>query len=156
VWLRDNTVLTYDDLTTLPNFATEFKNNPVVKVTIGRSIDVVSSNCFEGCPALTEVIISDEGNSFSFGSCAFSSCGIEQITLPARVTHIGVSSLYANPGIPAITVIVKAVIPPRLDSDAFNEVRRIYVPDESLDEYRTETGWVYYADKIFPISQLNN
>ena len=31
---------------------------------------------------------------------------------------------------------------------------KIYVPDASLNDYKTATNWVAYADKIFPLSEL--
>lgn len=55
-------------------------------------------------------------------------------------------------------VICRAVTPPTLGAKCFNgnhADRKIYVPDESVEAYKTATNWSAYANKILPLSQFN-
>lgn len=55
------------------------------------------------------------------------------------------------------TLIVRAINPPSLNSDAFGETPiesgsgYIYVPSASLDAYKQATNWTVYADQILAI-----
>lgn len=149
VWLSDGTVIEYDSQADIPLFATAFPNNPVVKVTLGKDVNWVDS-WFENCSALTTVTISDDGPSLVLSHEAFATCkAIKQIIIPARVTDLLWHALYLD--WTESVIIMKAVTPPYLYESALS-VARIYVPDESLEAYRTATNWNQYVDKIFPIS----
>jgi hypothetical protein len=54
---------------------------------------------------------------------------------------------------------MRAITPPTIASsyvfDGQNNAP-IYVPDESVDDYKTATNWVNLADRIFPISDKDN
>ena len=148
VWFKDGTVIEYDSQADMPFFATAFPNNPVVKVTLGKDVDYVDS-WFQNCNALTTVTISDDGLSCILNIQAFEGCeAIKQIIIPARVTYLHWHALYLDSM--TTNVIMKAVTPPSMYESAIN-VARIYVPDESLEAYRTATNWNQYVDKIFPI-----
>ena len=57
------------------------------------------------------------------------------------------------------TVICRAVTPPTLHVEAFtltNSTFIIYVPDESVEAYKTATNWSTYADRIYPMSVYEN
>lgn len=56
-------------------------------------------------------------------------------------------------------VICRAITPPTLGSYAFNNTNStfvIYVPDESVETYKTETNWSTYASRIYPMSVYEN
>ena len=55
-------------------------------------------------------------------------------------------------------LIVKNSTPPTL-SNAFSNIQpdlKIYVPDESIDTYKTKAGWKDMTDRIYPMSALTN
>lgn len=58
-----------------------------------------------------------------------------------------------------ITVIVRATTPPSLEGPLINTgwvyatVGRLYVPDASVNAYKTATNWSQYADIIYPLSE---
>lgn len=56
------------------------------------------------------------------------------------------------------TLVIDSVVPPNLiDTTAFHGTNcTIYVPDESVNAYRTATNWSYIADKIKSISEKDN
>ena len=58
-----------------------------------------------------------------------------------------------------ITLICRASIPPTLGGPIINTnwvnatIGEIYVPDESVEAYKTATNWSAYANIILPLSQ---
>lgn len=59
-----------------------------------------------------------------------------------------------------VTLICDAVTPPELGVSIFHSApnssfKAIYVPDGSVEDYKTATNWSTYADKILPLSQYN-
>jgi hypothetical protein len=53
------------------------------------------------------------------------------------------------------TVVVKRVTPPSVGSGIFSSTHTdlaIYVPDASVTAYREASGWINYADRIYPMS----
>lgn len=90
---------------------------------------------------------------------AFLSCTLQSITIPKNVTNIGDYAFYNIYG-GFNTVKVEAEVPPTLGSYVFvvNETTSysnlsIYVPDASVDAYKT--SWSEYADIIKPMSEYS-
>lgn len=78
--------------------------------------------------------------------------GITSVTCPESLEYLSHGSLCViNCGV----FIFKSKTPPNLQAGAFysNAVTAIYVPAESVDAYKTATGWINYADIIFPIEE---
>lgn len=95
-------------------------------VTIGRSVTSIGMLTFDRCSSLTEIVI-PEGVIF-IGSSAFSACG-------------NLQKIYCTP-----------TIPPTLESNSiFSGIYAdavIYVPQESVDSYKSAVDWSNYAGKI--------
>lgn len=100
--------------------------NSLVSVTIGRSVTSIGMLTFDRCSSLTEIVI-PEGVTF-IGSSAFSACG-------------NLQKIYCTP-----------TIPPTLESNSiFSGIYAdavIYVPQESVDSYKSAVDWSNYAGKI--------
>ena len=49
-------------------------------------------------------------------------------------------------------------VPPAFNSDnaLWTTPMAIYVPDESVDAYKTAVGWDKYTSKIYPISEYED
>lgn len=76
------------------------------------------------------------------------------VILPETLTYIGNRTFYQDTSLQ--TIICNAVIPPQLHNTAFNSTNStfiIYVPDESVEAYKTATNWNAYADRIKGISE---
>ena len=80
--------------------------------------------------------------------------------IPSSVTKIGQYVIGGNSdsnvkNVPI--VICRAVTPPTLGTVNANggAHQAIYVPDESVEAYKTATNWSAFADIILPISQYN-
>ena len=79
---------------------------------------------------------------------------VETLILPSTITSIPRYTFYGY--IRITNFIIKATTPPTIGSPIFNSsnIPNIYVPDESVDSYKTATNWSSYASQIYPISQM--
>ena len=142
----------------------------LTSVTIPSGVTTISSSIFHGCSGLTSVTIPD--NATSFGSSAFTQCSsLTSITIPDSVTEIGKYALKGCSGLTSIdipsgitsiggyafqlcpnltAVTCNAVSVPTLGTNAFNSTNDcpIYVPSESVDDYKLATNWKKYAARI--------
>ena len=79
-------------------------------------------------------------------------CGcicMDRKTAASGVTSIGVSAFYYCDSL--TSVYCEATTPPTGDSSMFGENasdRKIYVPTESVEAYKSASGWSEYADAI--------
>lgn len=89
----------------------------------------------------------------SISNSAFLGCSsLTNIEIPNGVTSIGYSVFQWCRGLESVTVNVTT--PPALGQIAFDNNasgRKIYVPAESVEAYKTAENWSTYADSIFPI-----
>lgn len=97
------------------------------------------------------------GSTFTTTKDAFaeSSSRLTKVILPDTITYIGWNAFAYCKSLK--TFIVLASTPPRFQSNTFmstNSTFSIYVPDESVETYKTATNWSAYANKILPLSQF--
>lgn len=94
----------------------------------------------------------------------FSYCkNLVLVDLGENCTSIGADSFgrYVGTSGKNITLICRASIPPTLGGAIINKnwvfatIGEIYVPDESVEAYKTATNWSAYANIILPLSQYN-
>lgn len=146
----------------------------LTSVTISDSVTIIDGDAFDACSGLTSVVIPDSVTSI-YGS-AFRDCysltsiklpnGITEIytsllddcisltslTIPSGVTSIGTFAFYNCSALTSVTVL--ATTPPTLASNSLLNTGNcpIYVPAESVDAYKTASGWLSYASRIQPIT----
>ena len=143
----------------------------LTSVNIPDSVTTIGKEAFSGCTRLTSVNIPDSVTSIgnyafywaesltsvnipdsvtSIGDAAFLSClSLTSVTIGDSVTTIGVGAFYACDSL--TSVYCKAITPPALDWDVFDydgSDRKIYVPAESVDAYKSATYWSNYASAI--------
>lgn len=126
----------------------ECKN--LTSVTFSNTLDTIGAYTFNGCIKLTEVVYPD--SVYSIGIQQFyNNYSVKSITIGSGCTMIG-----GNDGIFGCTSYTcKATTPPTLNGNlAFGEGvdYKIYVPSESVENYKTANGWSNHADHIFPIT----
>ena len=105
------------------------------------------------CSALTTIEI--PSNVTEIKQYAFTGSGLTSIYIPASVTAIGSSAFHNCSSLSSVTV--RATTPPELEQFAFTmnaAGRKIYVPNEALDAYKSADGWKDYANDILPISDI--
>ena len=84
-----------------------------------------------------------------------SRCSIEELTLAENCTNITAGSAFIEYSA-VKKLIVKSLTPPAL-TNSFTNIQsdlKIYVPAESVDTYKSATGWSGMADRIYPLSEL--
>ena len=118
---------------------------------IGDCVTSISSYTFNECGSLTSVTIPNSVTRIR--SNVFSYCiSLTSVTIPNSVTRIDGYSFYACSSLTSI--IVNATTPPTLGSSVFVETNNcpILVPSQSVDAYKSASGWSEYVDRIQPIT----
>lgn len=136
-----------DSVTSIGNYAL-CDCNSLTSVTIPDSVTTIGHFAFSGCSSLTSVTIGDGVT--TIGEDAFSGCySLTSVTIPDSVTTIGINAFYCCSSL--TSVYCKAVTPPTGGSGMFvsnASGRKIYVPMESVEAYKSASGWKNYADAI--------
>ena len=120
----------------------------LTSVTIPDSVTSIGDSAFRGCSSLTSVTIPDSVT--TIGEGAFEYCSrLTSVTIPDSVTSIGDSAFR---GCSRLTsVYCKATTPPSGGSTMFTSNasgRKIYVPTESVEAYKSASYWKDYANAI--------
>ncbi|MBO7311593.1 MAG: leucine-rich repeat domain-containing protein, partial [Alistipes sp.] len=120
----------------------------LVQIKLPDGIKTIQRNAFARAYNLIDINIPDSVE--TIGWVSFSICtSLEHITIPENVLEIedwafkGCSSLNS--------VYCKAIYPPICGSRVFDDNasnRKIYVPMESVEAYKSAEGWSEYADDI--------
>lgn len=129
-----------NSLTSIPNEAF-YGCSALTSVTIPNSVTSIGSGAFRSCTALTSINIPYGVTSIE--DYALNSCvKLTSITIPSTVTSIGERAFGACNRLNLITC--KASTPPDCGSNCFYNIDKsipVYVPDNSLEEYRTKANW---------------
>lgn len=146
------------------------------EIVIPETVTKVGANIMEGYSALTALTI-DLPNLKSVGNYAFKASAVTEVKDLGVITALG-AEVFMNckalryvvlpetltsistkvfQGATALEyMIIRATIPPTLAStSAFTSTNNcpIYVPDESVEAYKTATNWSQYQDRIKPLSE---
>ena len=121
---------------------------------INEGMKAIGSYAFGNFYLLTSVSLPNSLT--SIGKASFRNCSaLTTIEIPANVTEI---KQYAFTGCASLSsVTVRATTPPELGLFAFSNNaadRKIYVPYEALDAYKSAQFWQDYANDILPISDI--
>lgn len=115
---------------------------------------IVRQQAFDGCSALVGVLTLPSIKAID--QYSFRNCKFEQIELGADCASISAYAFQNNTLLNAF--ICRATTPPSLaNANAFSSTNNcpIYVPDASLEAYKTATNWSTYASRIKGISEYN-
>ena len=136
-----------DSVTTIGESA--FWNcSSLTSITIPDSVTTIGDCGFYYCSSLTSVTIPDSVTTIE--DYAFSACSsLTSVTIPDSVTTIGSYVFYDCSSL--TSVYCKAITPPTggysmFSSNAYG--RKIYVPTESVEAYKSANRWKDYADAI--------
>lgn len=128
-------------------------NNGNVRLT---SLTSMTAGCFENLPKLYSVDLTGSSiTSFSsYGIYApFKNCSaLTTVVLNAALTAIPDGCFGLCPSLASLTCL--SVTPPTLVANAItnNTNLKIYVPDDSVNTYKSATNWSTYSSKIYPLS----
>ena len=115
-------------------------------ITIHDRVTSIGNNAFYNCYSLQSITIPDGVKSIA--AYAFYNCySLQSITIPDGVTSIAASAFYGCCSIMEYHLL--PTTPPTLaNKNAFNGIVAgtiIYVPEGSLNAYKTATNWSTYA-----------
>lgn len=146
-----------------------------ISYNIPETVSEISSNCFQYSRVLTNIVIPNTVT--IIGMSAFSNCNnlktitmsenittiaqntfydcssLTSIEIPSKVTSIGSNAFYSCSSL--TTMAILATTPPTIQTNTFQNVPDTaiyYVPDASVDTYKSATNWSRYADQIQPLS----
>ena len=154
-WESNNQPLVIpDSVTSIEDYAFwnwASNNHPLV---IPDSVTSIGESAFYGWESNNQPLVIPESVT-SIGNFAFAdwSSNTHPLIIPSSVTSIGGQAFYNWQLVPYVEI--QAITPPTLASiTAFGNQNNapIYVPDESVEAYKTATNWVYLADRIFSIN----
>ena len=117
-------------------------------ITFDGDINMIGFHAFSGCKSLTSVIIPNSVT--EIGSWAFAACSnLTSVTIPDSVTAIRTETFY---GCSSLTSIYcKPTTPPTGGNLMFKDHapgRKIYVPRNSIEAYKSASYWSEYASDI--------
>ena len=142
----------------------------LTSIEIPDSVTSIGSRAFYGCSSLTSIVIPDSVT--SIGESAFSGCtSLASITIPDSVTSIGYESFRNCTSLTSVTIpdsvtsiedwafynctslksiYCKPTTPPKGYKYMFYNIpfRKIYVPHNSVDAYKSADGWKFYRQYI--------
>lgn len=154
-----------DSLTTMaiPDSVTELRwqvftyCNNLESVTLSNNLTVIEEKMFMGCSALKSVHIGEKVEQIKLQ--AFSACSsLPTLTVPASVTLVDDASfgdcsvlreIYFHPTTPPTMLLNSwwgATTFSGIPQDA-----KIFVPNASLNAYKSAEGWIDYRDYIYPM-----
>ena len=166
-WKDGVGTLYFDEDITVVRDDAFWKCSSLTSITIPESVTLIGECAFYGCSSLTSVTIPNSVT--SIGMYAFSYCrGLTSINIPDSVTSIGQAAFFNCDSLTSVTipdsvtsignyafygchslkeVYCKATTPPTGGDYMFDynaSGRKIYVPTESVDAYKSAEYWSYY------------
>ena len=120
----------------------------LTSVVFPKTIRTIGRESFSTCRDLNSITF--RNGLISIGTLAFFDCfSLTSITFPESITNIGEGCFETCEHIESVTV--KASVPPTLGAGVFeysSSIITIYVPSESVNTYKTASGWSTYANSI--------
>lgn len=130
----------------------------LTNISIPNSVTFIGSSVFRNCSNLISLTIPDSVESIGAGLC--NGCtNLRYIEIGSGITSFGITSgneTKINQSCPNLEYIsINALTPPNTFRSPIQSLENlsIYVPDASVDAYKTATYWSSYADKIKPMSE---
>lgn len=148
-----NSSASYITGVTIPSGVTSIGGNAfngcskLTSIVIPSGVTNIGQSAFRGCSSLTSIDILSGVT--SFGNYVFQGCSsLTSIDIPSGVTDIGQSAFRDCSSLTSITL--DTATPPTLGGTAFDSTNNcpIYVPAESVETYKSASGWSVYADRI--------
>ena len=142
-----------------------FQGCPLLSEITFQNVTTVGSRAFVGSTISKIKLPSVETMSAASNyDGIFSYCtNLVLVDLGENCSSIGNESFgrYVGTSGKNITLICRATIPPTLGGAIINKgwvfatIGEMYVPDDSVEAYKTATNWSAYANIILPLSQFN-
>lgn len=123
----------------------------LIKINLPDNIKSIEDWTFGGCESLSTINIPE--GVVSIGNIAFQDCErLAEIIIPQNVTYLGYGVFDGCDNLS--TLYCKVIVPPMIGkSQYYNSISaskktQIYVPSESVEQYKSAEGWSQYASQI--------
>lgn len=107
----------------------------------------IETKAFYRCEKLTSIVIPEGAEEID--DEAFRDCNLVDIVLPSTIKKVGQSAFYKDNDEPQ-KIICKATTPPLCTWPTDPKITIVYVPDESVELYKSHSDWKGY--NIQPMS----
>ena len=123
--------------------------------TIPDGVVSINGSSFSRNTNLKHVIIPSTVKNIQNASF-FDLPNLTSVHISSGISQIGAYAFYACSSLTSVTI--EATTPPKLGQNAFSETNYcpIYVPAQSVDTYKSTTGWSDYADRIMPVGDSSS
>ena len=140
-----------NSVTTIGNYAFYNCSGFTGSLNIPNSVTSIGNGAFYGCSGFTGSLTIPNSVT-TIGPSAFSNCNgfTGNLTIPNSVTSIGYYAFYNCSSLEETMLL--GTNPPSLSYGFENTSFPIYVPYESLNNYKTAANWSNYEDRIFPMA----
>jgi len=127
-------------------------NYSLMAVSMPKNTTTIGNTVFAYCYLLKYVSLS---NFATIPGSVFNFCtSLKRIVIPSSITSLSNSTFG---GCRSLTEIVSLpTVPPTIDATTFalQAAHKVYVPDGSLEAYKTATNWTAFENHIYPLSAL--
>ena len=126
----------------------------LTNIVIPSNVTSIGAEAFYNCYSLTSIVIPNSVE--SIGASAFRTCStLTNIVIPSNVTSIGAEAFAYCYSLKTYVFERTAGITAIAGTNTFTSINtstKIYVPDDLVTTYKSDTNWTTYADYIYPIS----
>lgn len=156
-WRKNNRQLIIpQSLTTIARDAFQFWQANEQQLVLHDGITTIESGAFRNWESNNQPLVLPQ-NISSIVDTAFASWGANThpVVFPASITSVAANAFAGWTSVPYFKM--ERTVPFTIGSAAFGLTSLtfpIYVPDESVDDYKTATNWTAYATRIKPVSEL--
>lgn len=147
--LSSCTIPNDSSLTSIKNKA--FKTcRSLTNINIPSTVTVFGDECFMSCSGLTSINI--PFGTLTIPQAMMNGCSsLTSVTIPSTVYEIKSNAFRNCTGLQYIECLAQYA--PSLGNTPFDWRCPIYVPDDSVEDYKAASGWGSYPDLIKPISE---
>jgi len=122
-------------------------------VVLSNGIKSIGNYMFSECYSLASIVIPNGVT--SIGDKSFYNCmTLSSVIIPDSVTSIGENSFDLCPLVKSYEFLRE--IPPSIRQETFiyiSAMTKMYVPNASVQAYKSATNWTAYTNHIYPLSQ---
>ena len=125
----------------------------LVNITIPNTVTSIGSYNFNGTSLRTCVI---PNSVTTIGRNCFSvTNNLVDVTFGSGITELGTNMFQSKTRNLDFNISILAIEPPTLGTGFLpnNFTGKIFVPDDSVNDYKTATNWLTYESYIYPLSQ---